>query len=71
MTPLTSSALLRPVFPILLGKDVELVEVRRLEREGVVDMMLGEVEDMMLVEAVDKMFTGRLKCSTEFAGKLK
>ena len=47
------------------------MEVRRLEREGVVDMMLGEVEDMMLVEEVDKMFTGRLKCSTEFAGKLK
>ena len=33
------------MFPILLGRDVELVEVRRLDREGVVDKMLGEVED--------------------------
>ena len=50
------------MFPILLGRDVELVEVRRLEREGVEDKMLGEVGD--------KMLAGRLKCSTEAAGKL-
>ena len=36
----TSSAPLRPVFPIWLGREVELVEVRRLEREGVV-MLTG------------------------------
>ena len=51
------------MFPILLGREVELVDVRRLEMEGVVDMMLGEVGD--------KMLTGRFKCSTEeAAGKL-
>ena len=36
--------------------------MRRLEREGVVDKMLGEVGD--------KMLAGRLKCSTEAAAKL-
>ena len=41
---------------------MELVEVRRLDREGVVDKMLGEVGD--------KMLAGRLKCSTEAAAKL-
>ena len=59
------------MFPILLGREVELVEVRRLEMEGVVDMMLVEEMDMMLMEVGDKMLTGRFKCSTEeAAGKL-
>ena len=46
ISALTSSAPLRPVFPILLGREVKLVEVRRLEMEGVVDMMLVEEVDM-------------------------
>ena len=58
------------MFPILLGREVELVEVRRLEREGVVDGILGEVVDKMLGEVGDKMLTGRFNCSTEVAGKL-
>ena len=71
ISALTSSAPLRPVFPILLGREVELVDVRRLEMEGVVDMMLVEEVDMMLGEVGDNMLTGRFKCSTEeAAGKL-
>ena len=37
----TSSALLRPVFPILLGSDVELVDVRRLVREEIVNKLFA------------------------------
>ena len=46
------------------------MEVRRLEREGVVDGILGDVVDKILWEVGDKMLTGRFNCSTEVAGKL-